>query len=108
MYAVCGNIIYMFADKMVYAVASFVSISPAVTSRSSLVLINYISTSKKVMTIQNIVFYTTTHSSTMFTAINPFHPPTIIILSGDGLTTKHLNLPLDIEPISTHCPSTSW
>ena len=36
------------------------------------------------------------------------YPPTIIILSGYGLTTKHSLLPQDIDPIFTHCPLNSW
>ena len=38
----------------------------------------------------------------------PPHPPTTIIFSDDVLTTKHQYAILDFEPISTHCPSTSW
>ena len=54
--------------------------------------------------------HTTPHSSTMSSVSHPptpVIPPTIIILSGDGLTTKHNHLPQDIDPISTHCPLNS-
>ena len=66
--------------------------------------------------LQNMILYkhyTTIHSSTVSTLSSEdrlstvLSPPTIIILSGDGLTTKHSLLQLDIEPISTHFPSTS-
>ena len=67
--------------------------------------------------LQNMILYkhyTTIHSSTVSTLSSTtlakpplLTPPTIIILSGDGLTTKQSLLLLDMEPISTHCPSTS-
>lgn len=34
-------------------------------------------------------------------------PPTTSILSGDGLTTKHISLPLESEPTLIHSPSKS-
>ena len=45
-----------------------------------------------------------THSLMLF----PPHPPTIIILSGDGQIFIAFILPVDMEPIFNHCPLTSY
>ena len=54
-------------------------------------------------------FYSATHTSTLSNRVPQApHPPTTTILSGDGLANKHQYLQLDIEPVFTHSPSTSW
>lgn len=63
------------------------------------------------MPVQNQV--KTVHSSTSaITKRLPhcfsLHPPTMMSLSEERLTTKHLSLQIVIGPISTHCPSSSW
>ena len=49
--------------------------------------------------------YSALHSSTQSQVAMP---PTTINFSDDGLTTKHCCLAISREPITTHCPPTSW
>lgn len=53
----------------------------------------------------NIVFYTATHSSTVFTTtLSYVYPPTIINLSGDGLTIKQSHQ----SPPTLHLLANEW